>query len=282
MDPSTLDRLADIICGDDATKFPIYRSSSYLTSFFDRAGVSRFVHDGSTRKKWAVESLRACNRNELSSVIKRLVSPREYRGDKAKVAMALAAVNEALSLEGVEVRLNGIDPYYEKVKVNFDPAKPEPELKSLPRPNFLLLGLEPGIGELLGTRWDEAQRCVDAKAYLAANIIMGSLLEGLLLGAFQRFPREANTSSSAPRDAAGRVHKLHDWSLSQMIDVAHQIGWLGLDVKKFSHALRDFRNLIHPYEHLLSKTIPDADTCGISWLVVQAAVNDLAKKLRGG
>jgi hypothetical protein len=282
MDSSTLDRIADIICGDDVTKFPIYRSSSHLTSFFDRAGVSRLAHDGSTRKRWVIESLRSCNRDELSSIIKRLASPREYGGDKAKVAMALAVINDALSLEGFEVRLNGIEPYYEKVKVNFDPAKQESELKPLPRPNFLVLGLEPGIGELLGTRWDEAQRCVDAKAYLAANIIMGSLLEGLLLGAFQRFPRDANTSSSAPRDSAGKVRKLHDWSLSQMIDVAHQIGWLGLDVKKFSHALRDFRNLIHPYEQMLSKANPDADTCGISWLVVQATVNDLAKKLRGG
>jgi len=31
-----------------------------------------------------------------------------------------------------------------------------------------------------------------------------------------------------------------------MIDVAHNVGWLGMDVRQFSHALRGFRNLIHP------------------------------------
>jgi hypothetical protein len=50
-------------------------------------------------------------------------------------------------------------------------------------------------------------------------------------------------------------------------------------VKKFSHSLREFRNLIHPYQQMIVKTFPDKDTCEISWLVVQAAANDLAKKL---
>ncbi|WP_417763737.1 hypothetical protein [Shewanella sp.] len=73
-----------------------------------------------------------------------------------------------------------------------------------------------------------------------------------------------------------------NWKLAEMIDVAHHVGWLGLGVKKFSHSLREFRNLIHPYEQMATRMNPDADTCGISWLVVQAAVNDLAKQLKNG
>ena len=61
-----------------------------------------------------------------------------------------------------------------------------------------------------------------------------------------------------------------------MIEVAHEVGWIQLDVKKFSHALRDFRNIIHPYQQLAYRTYPDMDTCNISWLVVQAACNDVA------
>ena len=64
-----------------------------------------------------------------------------------------------------------------------------------------------------------------------------------------------------------------------MIDVAHSVGWIDLDGKRFSHALREFRNLIHPYQQLALRTNPDADTCGIRWLVVQAAINDLARVL---
>lgn len=68
--------------------------------------------------------------------------------------------------------------------------------------------------------------------------------------------------------------------LAEMIDVAHQLDWIGIDVKKYSHSLRDFRNLIHPYEQMMYRFKPDEDTTNISWLVVQAVINDLANKLK--
>ena len=43
----------------DAREFP-YRSSSYITRFFARCGFP-FVHDGSTRKWWAMERLKELN-----------------------------------------------------------------------------------------------------------------------------------------------------------------------------------------------------------------------------
>jgi len=65
-----------------------------------------------------------------------------------------------------------------------------------------------------------------------------------------------------------------------LIPPVQKSGSISLDVKKFSHALREFRNLIHPYQQMAVNTFPDKDTCEISWLVVQAAVNDLARKLK--
>lgn len=107
------------------------------------------------------------------------------------------------------------------------------------------------------------------------------MLEGILLAVISKYPKEANQSSSAPLDkSTGKVRSFSDWSLSDMINVCHDLGWLGLDVKRFSHSLREFRNLIHPYQQMLVNAFPDKDTSGISWLVVQAAVNDLAKKLK--
>lgn len=65
-----------------------------------------------------------------------------------------------------------------------------------------------------------------------------------------------------------------------VIDVTHHIGWLGLNARQFSRALWGSRNLIHPYEQMASKMYPDVDTFDISWLVVQAAVNYLARALK--
>ena len=53
-----LEELAKMVVGD-AKHFP-YRSSSYITRFFARCGLP-FVHDGSTRPRWAHERLAELN-----------------------------------------------------------------------------------------------------------------------------------------------------------------------------------------------------------------------------
>ena len=63
--------------------------------------------------------------------------------------------------------------------------------------------------------------------------------------------------------------------VSQLIDVACEIGFLKIDVKKFSHALRDFRNYIHPYQQFSSKFTPDSHTAKICFQVLKAAIADL-------
>ncbi len=283
MDESSLEKVAEFICGNDE-EHPEYRSSSKITSFFERAGLPQFVHDGSTRKWWVLERLKECDRQQMAGVLRRLASPKEYSGNRELIKTALSQLNEILYVEGFKIRLEGLEPKFEKISIDFsDEEKIEEQLQPSPPPNFLALGLEPGVGEILENRWEEAQRCVDAEAHLSAIIIMGSMLEGLLLGICQRNPAEANRCPSAPKNSkTGKVKNFADWKLAEMIDIAHQIGWLGMDVKKFSHALREFRNLIHPYEQMITRTKPDADTCNISWLVVQAAVNDLASSLKSG
>ncbi len=68
----------------------------------------------------------------------------------------------------------------------------------------------------------------------------------------------------------------HDyWTLDTLINVAHEVGMLSLDVKKHSHSLRDFRNDIHPRQQAVHKSQPDMHTAKISWLVLQAAIAGL-------
>ena len=108
--------------------------------------------------------------------------------------------------------------------------------------------------------------------------MMGSLLEGVLSWALTKFPEKANRAIASPKDSkTGKTKSINEWKLSQMIDVAHEIGWLGIDVKRFSHSLREFRNLVHPAQQIKEGVNPDKDTCLISWQVVRASMNDLAK-----
>jgi len=279
MDGQTIEALTDMICGD-GEDYPVRRTGSEITRFFQRVGFSNFRHDGSTRKWWTLDVLNQLTENNLKAVVLRLADPREYRGNQQQVSQAITKLNEILMLEGMKVELDGVKPQLKEVTPQFIEQPEQSDLKPLPPPDFLNLKLEPGLGEILSDRWDQAQRCLKVEAHLAATIVMGSMLEGMLLAVLQKFPQEANKCKAAPHDPrTGKVKYFADWSLSDMINVAHEAGWLDLDVKKFSHGLREFRNLIHPYQQLVVKTFPDKDTCEISWLVVQAAANDLAKKL---
>jgi hypothetical protein len=106
----------------------------------------------------------------------------------------------------------------------------------------------PGLKEELERRWHESQKCISVEAFTSAVILMGSILEGLLLARAQLSAGTAYQASGAPKDKSGRALALQDWSLSTLIEVAVEVGWLKSDRAKFSHALRQSRNVVHPWQ----------------------------------
>lgn len=143
--------------------------------------------------------------------------------------------------------------------------------------NFEKLPVESHIHPILRERIDEAQICVQNGANLAAIFMAGSMLEGVLLGAAQKYPKQFNESQSCPKDEKEKPKSFDKWTLAQFIDAGKEIGILGEDVKKFSHALRDFRNYIHPYQQMAADFRPDEDTAKICLHVLIAALSDLIK-----
>ncbi len=140
------------------------------------------------------------------------------------------------------------------------------------------LDIDNAVIEILSGRLIEVQKGIKNESPLSVVILCGSVLEGILLGIALKNMKEFNQSPSSPKDKdSGKVLPFQDWTLSSFIDVAYSIGMLGLDVRKFSHSLRDFRNYIHPYLQVSSGFTPDIDTAKISWQVLQAAISDLTK-----
>lgn len=138
------------------------------------------------------------------------------------------------------------------------------------------LGIDSMVVNILNKRLEEIRKNLKSGSSLSAVIMSGSVLEGILLGTAISNMKSFNQSNSSPKNRdTKKVLPFHQWTLSNFIDVAHNIGILGLDVKKFSHSLRDFRNYIHPYEQMSSGFSPDIDTAKISWQVLQAAISDL-------
>jgi hypothetical protein len=139
------------------------------------------------------------------------------------------------------------------------------------------LSLDSVVSGVLQQRIEEIRRCLMAKASLAVIFLCGSTLEGILLGLASRNPRDFNESTLSPKDKTGKVKQFYNWTLSDFIDVAGDLSLVGEDVKKFSHALRDFRNYIHPHQQVSSRFTPDEHTAKICWQVLQAAITQLSK-----
>jgi hypothetical protein len=143
--------------------------------------------------------------------------------------------------------------------------------------SFSKLQLESALVPILDARLIELHKALKADCSLLVVFMCGSILEGVLLGVARNKAQQFNQSSASPKDKEGKVKKLHEWSLANYIDVASELGLLGLDIKNFGHALRDFRNYIHPYEQMASRFNPDKHTAEICFQVLRAAVSALSK-----
>ena len=109
----TLNQLADMICGnyEAAESFFVYRSSSYLTQFFEEIETD-FSHDGSTRAWWVAETLKAILRepapdantppDTFGRVIWRLMDQEDALNEGHDRPGALEMLNAALAREGFE------------------------------------------------------------------------------------------------------------------------------------------------------------------------------------
>ena len=75
----------------------------------------------------------------------------------------------------------------------------------------------------------------------------GGILEGLLLGLASANPQQFNQAPNSPKDKAGNVKQLHEWTLAQFIDVACELGYLKLDVKSL---VTDFETSGTTFTHM--------------------------------
>lgn len=142
--------------------------------------------------------------------------------------------------------------------------------------NLVKLNIDGVLQVVIEQRIDEIHKSLKAGASLSVIFLCGSTLEGLLLDAATKQPQCFNSAISAPKDKENKVRALHDWTLESLINVAHEIGLISLDVKKYGHTLKDFRNFIHPRQQAAYGFKPDEYTAKISWQVLQAAIADLS------
>ena len=142
-------------------------------------------------------------------------------------------------------------------------------------PSVRKLPIEDSVVPIVESRLDEAQKALSVGAYLSVVVLCGSILEAVLLGKAHQDPSRFNSAMRSPK-LDGKVKKFYEWNLANFIDVASEIGVLKVDVQKFSHGLRDFRNYIHPYQQISSGFTPDEHTAKVCFQVLRAALASVA------
>lgn len=141
--------------------------------------------------------------------------------------------------------------------------------------DLLPLGLDFQFEQVITQRLNEIKKSLHSESALAVIFLCGSTLEGLLLHIAAQNPQKFNSSKSAPKDKDGKIRQLHDWTLDNLINVAYEENFIKLDIKKFAHTLKDFRNYIHPRQQASQNFNPDKHTAEISWKVLQATIANL-------
>lgn len=108
----TLNQIADMICGNTISEvdYFVYRSSKYLTEFFEDIDREEFVHDGSTRRDWVAGVLAQILSEpqpaghvppeSFAQVLAALMDQADNLNEEPDRPGALALLNTALAREG--------------------------------------------------------------------------------------------------------------------------------------------------------------------------------------
>lgn len=147
-------------------------------------------------------------------------------------------------------------------------------------PTFAPLVSDARMQAILTKRWQECSVCVASSAPLAATVMMGGLLEGLLLAKINQLPDKAPVfgAASAPIDPKTRkALQLKEWGLKNYIDVAHELGWISKTTKDVGEVMRDYRNYIHPHKELSHGIVLEASDAKMLWEVAKGITMQLLK-----
>jgi hypothetical protein len=152
------------------------------------------------------------------------------------------------------------------IRLSTAPEAP-PAPTEQPPPDFSTLIQDAEMRAILERRWVECTVCIAAKAPLAATVMMGGLLEGLLLARVNRQSNKAPifTAIAAPKDKHGKTLQLKEWTLQNYIDVAHELKWITQTLKDIGNVLRDYRNYIHPQKEYSEKVSLTTDDAKLLW-----------------
>ena len=127
------------------------------------------------------------------------------------------------------------------------------------------------LRKILERDFSEIQRAYIAECWKSVIILCGGAIEAILINLLLANSPQAQTSSKAPNQK-----DITRWNLSSLIDVSVDLILVSSGVEKFSHALREYRNLVHPGREIRDKLSLDAEEAKVSLEVFNIVCRDLS------
>lgn len=120
-------------------------------------------------------------------------------------------------------------------KLDVDAA---PEMPSISHQDFsFIVSIE--LKAIVERDIKELNSSIASKSFKSIIIMAGSVIEALLLDKLATYEAEAKAAIS-------KSEPLEKWTLENLIDASYRLSVVNGDVERFSHAIRGYRNLIHP------------------------------------
>ncbi len=110
------------------------------------------------------------------------------------------------------------------------------------------------------------------KLYKAVIVLCGSVVEACLL---ERLKQRNILEYELPKGKTNRIVKVERMSLNELLDVCFELGILKARIYHFTHAIRLYRNIIHPGNEVQSNIEVNKSNAELSWTLVVNVLNDL-------
>lgn len=111
----------------------------------------------------------------------------------------------------------------------------------------------------------EAQLCMNC-SYKSVVVLCGGIVEAVLIYKLSQGKRKANAITQFRKQypKAKNSGDINSWSFEQLINIAKQVKLIDEGIRLNLHAIRNFRNFVHPYREIKSTSSPDSHLATIA------------------
>ncbi len=129
----------------------------------------------------------------------------------------------------------------------------------------------------LESDWQEAQKTASMGAWKSCIILCGGILEGMLLDVLNTKREQA--PDEFERLKQKKPFELSKWHLVDLVEVAKELGLLSQEASHLSHALRLYRDLIHPGRQIRENIAVSQLEASLGLSIVESCAKELKIKL---